>query len=146
MVVGYRVRITALALGIVLAGCGRTELVEADYDDLASMRSKGAISKGWVSEAIPTTATQIKLIANIDTNEVWGRFLSAGGELEALSQACPLTNANAQDLPRSAAAPWWPDTLVEKGFKGNSFKYFRCSDGGIFASSSNEKFTYFWRR
>ncbi len=134
------------AVLVAIVGCGRADLVEREYAETASLRADGVFDRGWVSPALPAGAKQIKLATNLDTNEAWLRFSVAEGDLGGLARVCPSAEARAQDLPRVAAGSWWPGELVEGGFKPNAFKYFRCSDGGVFASSPKDGLMYFWRR
>jgi hypothetical protein len=135
-----------VALVGAIAGCGRGDVVEREYAEGASLRSDGVFDRGWVSPALPAGAKQIKLATNMDTNETWLRFSITAGDLGALARACPPADARAQDLPRVAAGSWWPGELVEGGFKPNAFRYYRCSDGGMFASGPRDGLMYFWRR
>ena len=50
----------ATASVLAASACTRMDTVEKDYADAAALRVDGAISRGWVSDALPASAQQIK--------------------------------------------------------------------------------------
>lgn len=136
----------AIVAVFAVSACARMDGDERDYSDAAALRADGAVSRGWVSDALPANAQKIKLKTNVDTNEAWAKFVAPPADVEAISRACPRVELQAVDLPRTSAGSWWPEYLVVSGFTHEHAAYFRCSDGGIFAVSADEASVYFWRR
>ena len=135
----------AAVAGLAVSACTRMEVVERDYSDAAALRADGVVSRGWVSDALPVKAQQIKLKTNVDTNEVWAKFVAPPADVEAISRSCPRFEIQAVDLPRTSAGAWWPGYLIAAGFARERAAYFRCADGGVFAVPASEAFVYFWR-
>lgn len=136
----------ALVVTLAALGCSRMDVVEREYVDASALRADGVISKGWVSEGLPSKAGQIKLAVNIDTNEAWAKFTATPDDITAISRTCPRVAIQATDLPRKSVGSWWPDGLTESGFKQGQAIYFRCNDGGMFAAAADQASAYFWRR
>ena len=146
MSIKLRWLLAAFSIFTGLASCTRTDIVERDYIDSVALRADGVVAKGWVSDAFPAEARQIKLKTNIDTNEVWARFEASPADFEKMPSSCPVANIQAVDLPGANATPWWPDYLVASGFVAGRAVFFRCGDGGIFAVPTNDSVAYFWHR
>lgn len=135
----------AAVAGIAISACTRMDTIERDYSDAAGLRADGVVSRGWVSDALPFKAQQIKLKTNVDTNEVWAKFVAPPADVEAIARSCPRVDIQAVDLPRASSGAWWPDYLIAAGFARERAAYFRCADGGIFAVPTSETHVYFWR-
>lgn len=131
---------------LAASACTRMDTVERDYADAAALRADGVVSRGWVSDALPASAQQIKLKTNVDTNEAWVKFVAPPADVVAISRSCSRIELQAADLPRTSAGSWWPDYLVGSGFARDRAAYFRCGDGGMFAVPTTEASAYFWRR
>ena len=140
----YRWLFVAVA-GIVLA-CTRIDIVEKDFSDAAALRAEGVVSRGWISDALPLKAQKIKLRTNVDTNEVWAKFVAPPDAVDAIMRSCPRVEIQTIDLPRTSAGIWWPDYLIATDFARERARFFRCADGGVFAASTSDTFVYFWRQ
>lgn len=60
-------------LSLFLCGCDYL-IHEEEYKNLDEAQSKDAVLRGWVPDYLPSTATQIKEMHDLDTNELWGEF------------------------------------------------------------------------
>lgn len=136
----------ALLVTLATLACSRMDVVEREYIDAVALRADGVISKGWVSEGLPSKARQIKLAVNMDTNEAWAKFTATPDDMAAMSRTCPRVEIQAADLPRTSVRSWWPDGLTESGVQQEKSIHFRCSDGGMFAATADQASAYFWRR
>ena len=70
------VRIAIIASALC-AGCVGpfSDLIEREYEDVAAARAAGAVGEGaWVPDILPTDATAIHEVHDIDTNDTWGCF------------------------------------------------------------------------
>lgn len=142
---GIKFRCLCITVAVISASaCTRMDTVEKDYADAAALRADGVVSRGWISDALPANARKIKLKTNVDTNEVWAKFVAPPADVADISRSCPRIELQAAALPRTSAGSWWPDYLVVSGFARDRAAYFRCGDGGIFAVPT-EAAAYFWR-
>ena len=135
----------AAVAGIAVSACTRVDTVERDYIDATALRADGVVSRGWVSDALPLKAQQIKLKTNVDTNEVWAKFVASPADVKAIESSCPRVEIQAIELPQKSPGAWWPDYLIATNFSRERSAYFRCLDGGVFAAPTNEISVYFWR-
>ena len=95
--------------GIVLAmlvGCDNIDVVEVAYTDIGDATSEGAVSRGWVPEWLPPSATDLRQIYSLDTNE---SALSFNFSQESWRPPTDCNTIAPEELiPSRYQRDWWP--------------------------------------
>ena len=92
-----------------------SERTEHRFPTGAAARASDASKRGWVPEWIPPAAKDVRLLCDLDTNEVWIRFELPEHERTALVSglsAVPWESTGAVKI-RSAGTPWWFQGLIQ---------------------------------
>jgi hypothetical protein len=96
-----------------LLGGGCSDRRESSFASVKEARSSGAVARGWVPNDLPESATDLRELHDLDTNEVWGTFRLPVSER---APSVALTRVEASKLNghavRSPRASWWPETLT----------------------------------
>ncbi|TQM16867.1 hypothetical protein FB548_0235 [Pseudoxanthomonas sp. 3HH-4] len=91
---------------ISVTGCLDTTL-DAKYPTTAAAIADGAITRGWVPEWIPVTATNLREVHNLDTNVSALTFdLPNGSRLQLPGDCKPITFPGL--VPSHFNRSWWP--------------------------------------
>lgn len=113
IVMGMRRAHFAIALSVIplfVSACSDRQ--QAMFVDLKQARAAGFVVKGWIPNDLPESATELRELHDVDTNEVWGTFrlpTTAGGAIRlALADA---SRINALSI-RSPNVDWWPRELT----------------------------------
>jgi hypothetical protein len=111
----------AAALGataVLMVFCGiaftNSETPVTEYSSLAEARAAGALDRGWIPPSLPASATNLREVHDIDTNERWIAFTAPLPELRAMIlQLAPLSYEAARktvvDRPWNARQGWPPE-------------------------------------
>ena len=100
--------ISFLVLLILLSSCGK--LLESSYSNYNEVVEDDAIRRGWIPFFLPKSASNIREVHDLDTNEVWLVFNLDPKDAEAMAKSCtsiPLTEIVYPSQP----LPWWPEKL-----------------------------------
>lgn len=138
--------VTTLVLStmLLISSCERFDTIERTYPDMATAISAGAIEKGWIPTFLPMSAKDIRLQANLDTNEVWLGFSVQTKDQSFLEKSCRKINKTAVKLPRNRAGDWWPMELRQGSDLFNTtLVLYSCQNNSSLAAK-DQKF-YFWR-
>lgn len=102
--------------GFVLFQYSWLDRVSAYYPSYASAERNGAISRGWIPEFIPPSATEIHEEHDLDTNQVWIRFRVPGTDVHRMVQAMRrLPDDEVLSLKYiSPQEGWWFEALVQQ--------------------------------
>lgn len=88
--------IFALA-GLVFGGLFLLDYLERSrsyFATFAEMEAAGMMSRGWLPEYLPRSASEIQEGHDIDTNMVWALFRYQPGDVEAVEAACRMITSN----------------------------------------------------
>jgi len=103
------------ALSLVLSACSdRFTVYYPQYSDAVK---DGAIVRGWIPTALPSTATEIHEQHDIDTNNVWIQFsLSNTDKEQIISGLKKLTEGDISQLELCypKGTNWWFEDLIQK--------------------------------
>jgi hypothetical protein len=72
-----RMGLALACFAVVLAGCGET--FENRYSDRDEAKKAGAFERGWLPEWLPSSATNVREIHNLDTNGIAFSFSAHAG-------------------------------------------------------------------
>lgn len=141
-------RAYGLAALLFAAACERNETVKSEYPNAQAAISAGAIQRGWIPAFLPSSATQIIEKHNLDTNEVWLRFLIDPKQLYSIEKRCQPILPSEIVLPRRSAGDWWPDALTEKQRgawpAAEAYTLYRCENGGLVAVEADGRSVFYW--
>jgi hypothetical protein len=129
------VKVLILALvAATLFGCERRS---SAYPSFQAALDDGAIDRGWVPEFLPGDSVEIRERHDIDTNEVWGSFRRAEGNLEELTDAlCEIVDS--VQLPNDPRVAWWPS---ESELLSGAYNLTKCEQVYFALGPENG---YFW--
>jgi hypothetical protein len=113
-----------LAAALVVVACHSGETPESRYKSRAAAVSAGAVSRGWVPEALPSSAVDIVESHDIDSNETWIKFRFSESERAVVETMC-VPAVGAPSLSLRHAPVWWPSSLSER--TTNDYRLFDCS-------------------
>jgi hypothetical protein len=124
------------------------DTVEAVYPSFAAAAQAQAIGdEKWIPSFVPRSATDIREIHNLDTNEVWLAFRFESQDREWLDRPCVTSGDRPMILPRRRPADWWPEVLVRSGNGTRyfeSYRFYRCGTKGIVAIDGTGATAYYW--
>lgn len=108
-----------LLLTPALEGCtgmsGEGDIRSSSYSTFQEASQNGAVTSGWLPEALPRSATNIVEVHNVDSNELWAKFRYSENDIEGLIKECALDQKarlpSAKRTKRSAG--WWPIELTD---------------------------------
>jgi hypothetical protein len=84
----------------------------ASYPNRAAAVADSAAVRGWISELVPESATDIREAHFLDTNEQWLRFRVPAGDTAFLARSTPLSIGDAAGpKPPVGFGQWLPDLL-----------------------------------
>lgn len=108
-------------LAIGTAGC-RLERSEVSYADMSEAVEHGAVESGWIPDWIPSTATRIREIHDLDTNESMMSFDLPVSASWHLPLDCTQVRYEDVGRPRFSRS-WWPSVEELK----SGYMFYRCS-------------------
>lgn len=144
----------AVPLILVLGLCACKETPESTYTSRQAAEQAGAFSRGWLPAFLPSSASDLRELHNLDSNESLLRFSFMPADLPTItaslqpvseSELCP---PPFQGLRRPA---WWPKDLV--GAQRGGLRFFRSTaalagpqtPAGWFAVDAARGIGFFWR-
>lgn len=126
-------RLAVCLLAVSISACAR-ERPESFYGSLPEARRSGAIERGWVPAWLPETATEIREVHDIDTNESLLAFAMPPQQQWMLSAwtfpgDCRRV-AYSSTVQPGFSRGWWPDSVQLE----RSYDIFRCEQDGRMSS------------
>lgn len=116
-----RVSLSAIVLVATVTGCDFVEVTDTSYPDMSAAVSRGGVSSGWVPRWIPASATDLREVHNIDTNESALAFEVSSADPWPLPDNC-IGIKSADAIPSHFKREWWPDATELK----KHFSLYRC--------------------
>lgn len=90
------------------------------YAEAASAGLTGP--NGWLPEVVPTSAREIRLAYNLDSNQRWARFEFSGTDSAQMIEGLrPIPLRNAPPHRPHWRVRWWPGDLAAEEAAGFSF-------------------------
>jgi hypothetical protein len=147
--------VVACFLALVTSGCFR----EARYESFDQAQTAGAFEQGWIPRILPPSATDIRVVPVIDTNETWGVFSYSAADSGWTRGLSPLHPAEELDIKPPPNSEWWDSSLrgntnaasmARDGFEvfryqGDPFHAAAGPDIVYFFVSDSMRTAYFWR-
>jgi hypothetical protein len=104
--------VAVVLLGTQLFGGGCSDRRESAFANVKEARASGAVARGWVPNDLPESASDLRELHDLDTNEVWGTFrLPSSEQAPAITLAPVETSKISGHSVRSPRASWWPARL-----------------------------------
>lgn len=146
-----RVRTLGGVALLVFVGCADTK--EGSFSSMSTPEAKSMVSHGWIPSVLPSSATDVRLRWNIDTNMVRGTARVPAADRGALRAALRLLEDGA--VPRfwtkgSVTPSWWPSALSPPGkavdLRSRGWEVFVVPERvtTFMALHSSDEFVYFW--
>jgi len=136
---------SVLVATVLLCSCN--EMFESRYANKAEADRDGAISRGWIPSWLPASATDIREIHDIDTNETWLKFAAMEADLLALATQCSAIPGAPKRLPPQIRS-WWPGDLSDDRARPvDAYQFLAChaDHGGYLAIDRKNARAYYWR-
>ncbi len=73
---GTNLRVTFLLIAAALASSCTNDVLDASYQTTSAAVADGAVKRGWIPEWIPATATDLREVHDLDTNQSALTFIS----------------------------------------------------------------------
>jgi hypothetical protein len=141
-------------VAVLLAGSsGCSEVMATSYVTYAEAERAGAVTRGWIPPFVPRSATDIREVHDLDTNEQWLRFSVPAGDTSVALGATLLPLSEARQLartPPSVMGPWLPELrdppLVTPRSGIRAYRHRRTGIGAnCVALDTRENRAYVWR-
>jgi hypothetical protein len=135
----------------VLAACS-DEVVYRHYATHAAALAAGEGQRGWLPEWVPSTASDVHLESDVDSNEWWLRFRLPARARDSLKSQFEAIDAANVRVSRPWHAEWWFEGLVQKEPSNdaalNAELFQRCCDqlrrNIVLAFDRNTPTVYVW--
>ena len=126
-----------------LAALHRFENPKTRYDNYQAVVADGAISRGWIPDFLPKSATEITEQHAIDESIGYLSFRADSEDIEAMKADCdPLDYGEVKYL--SSYPIWWPSELTRSTEMSVKYRFYRCGDLEIVATL-DYRMVYYWR-
>jgi hypothetical protein len=140
-----------ISIIITLFCCDAIEFIETSAKTRDEAAKKGIAGQGrWVPlEIFSNKVRDIKIKYDIDTNEVWARYVDNIDRIINNKYCYIIDDRKEIDLPRkrrSKKIKWWPKDLMDKEFGDlpNHYVYYECKDEGFLAKEYKSNIIYYW--
>ena len=113
-----RVMSVALAVPVLAFVACSCETLEASFSSMSTAEAQDMVSRGWIPEILPRTATDVRVRWDIENNKVRGRARVSEYDLEGLRVLLrPLDGSVVPSfrVGRWVTPRWWPAELREPG-------------------------------
>jgi hypothetical protein len=136
---------------LVLLGCAETR--EHSFSSMSTTQAQSMVSRGWIPVMLPSTATDVRVRSNIDTNTVRGMARVPAPDLGRLRAALrPLADDVVPPFwPKGdVTPPWWPADLLPPGraseLRRRGWEVFSVPDrpATYMALHPSDGWVYFW--
>jgi hypothetical protein len=107
------------------------ERPESSYSSFADAKRGGAVDKGWIPAWLPSSATDIREMHDIDTNESMLTFTYDTQQSWELPGDCQPVNYRQIPSPRFARK-WWPNSHSLE----QAYEFYRCKGDVPFSSAA----------
>lgn len=147
-----KARLAVLLAGAALAACMGATVHTATYATMGEAREAGAVERGWVPDALPGNAYELRAAYDVDGDRRWGLFNFRPAdepELRAILQPGEVSVAGIEmDIP--GRIEWWPvqlrgrldgERITATGLRG-----YRSADGTLLVLVNwQQGRAYYWR-
>ena len=145
-------RLNAVSLAITAlllqSGCERLEMIERSYGTLAdAVKAEAVGNDKWIPTLLPPSATEIKEVHNIDTNETWLTFRFDFWQVSTIDKRCKRVGIETLARARKRPRPWWPESLVRGAAKtqpNGQYRYYQCGAKSFLSIDSVNNMAYYW--
>jgi hypothetical protein len=140
---------TSLMLVVLAVACEQWEVLEETYSSRDQLVRDGAITRGWIPEWIPASATDVREVHDLDTNRSQLAFAYREFDTAALAPSCKSETQSRITVARTALRSWWPPELTVASAETKRFSLFACAQDrepqAFLAIDPANRTAYFWR-
>ncbi len=142
--------IPLLSVTLLVPGCERMEVVETTYLNFeGAVNAKAIGDRKWIPGFLPPSATSIREVHNIDTNEVWLFFRLDSADIPTIINSCKKILGRDVLFPRKSPGNWWPYALTQHPEDSRKaeiiYEYYGCTQGGVIAINRKKSEAHFWQ-
>jgi hypothetical protein len=140
-----------LATGVVVgmvSGCSDLRVKVGVYDNVDEARAAGAVAAGWVPDALPTSASDLRE-GHLPDGRYWGVFTFPRADEPAIRRLTGEEIASGTltcDPPRRLE--WWPRIIQSPvnvdQVRATGFKLYRGTDARIYVVNWGQGRAYYW--
>jgi hypothetical protein len=105
--------ILAVTAFLALPACS-DEVVYRHYPTHAGAIAAGEQQRGWLPEWVPSTASDLHLQSDLDSNEWWLRFHLPVSVRDSMKGQLEAADAATIHISRPWRASWWFDGLIQR--------------------------------
>lgn len=147
---GPTVALAAVAI-LIPSMIGCSDRKEVQYETFAQAKKDRAFERGWFPRIMPSNATGIRELHDVDTNKGWGLFSfnAIGFDSRKFATECTVPVSPVTVTP--ASTPWWPEylsgRLTQSEISGNGLTLYECREPNtrMFVALNLRSGTgYFW--
>jgi hypothetical protein len=138
-----------LAIALVLAACGDLRVTVSVFDNVDEARAAGAVAAGWVPDALPKSAGDLRE-GHLPDGRYWGVFTfprSDEAAVRALVGDEITSGTLACDPP--GRLEWWPQIVQSPvsvdQVRATGFKLYHGREGRTFVVNWGQGRAYYWR-
>lgn len=133
--------IVFLMLATILTGCSMDIKIHKfdSYKD-----AKDIIERGWIPENIPTSATNIQEVHNLDSNKANGRFIIPKCEIDKFIKTLEKVDKKSILDDKFIETKWFNEKDIKEKIKNNKLTV-GTKDDNIYAVSKNAD-VYYWAK
>ena len=148
-----RIRRLGLPLALLAFSLSCNETRQSSYATRREATRQGAAAHGWLPDAVPPDATNIREIHDLDSNATWLVFeLEESARqrfLEHLGQTVPRADGNLT-ITRPSGVDWWPAELVgrvaDSTRRNPPCSAWQIERHGVLILCEKERRVFFWRQ
>ena len=122
--------VVVLSLTVAMSACF-WERPESSYSSFAEAERSAAVDKGWIPAWLPSSATEIREMHDIDTNESMLAFTYDAEQGWELPSDCQPVSYAQIASPRFSRR-WWPDPESLE----QAYELYRCKGDVPFSSAA----------
>lgn len=142
-----KILLTVAAMAVIavvaLVALHRFENPKSEYADRQAVVEDDAISRGWIPEFLPLSATDIVEQHPIDESYGYLSFMASSEDIVKLHGICE--ELAYDDVKYFSSYPlWWPNELTGSNDVSANLDFYLCEEYGVLTSLDGDRMYYWW--
>jgi hypothetical protein len=130
-----------IAVFVAVYEYAHLDRIDTSFAEGAEANRWGIASRGWLPKELPLDARDVRLVTDIDTNEMWLKFRWMNAQGTDIEKWCG-SDGGTPKLPRRAPGSWWP---VADRESNSDLRFVSCGTDLGMAVSKSANLIYVWR-